>query len=605
MPLDRVKPEDIPSQKEMITRSTLNALLREKMLNYSGLEKSQILKDYAWRLSDALPYNVYVISYISDMVSSMLGPKGLDKMVVKDIGEVRPTRKVVITNDASEFLSELEFESPVGRLVKDLSSTLNKEVGDGVASTMVLIGSLLKEALELRKKGIHPNLIRRGYEFALKKSLDFLDSIRQPVDVNNTRLLFGIVLTTIRGKATDFLVELANSLISELSRELISLTGFTATDYYSSTLLNLFPIKVYKLPGNLSESKVIKGVVIRNEIVSRRMLRKIEGARIAVLSGPIVFRDMENTRFSYDNVVYTIGLPKQIQEYSRSRLGLLRSFVKSIKRAGANLVCTRKGLDEAVISAFEYEGISAIRRIVDEDIERIAKATSARVVPRASLISEDDLGGAEIVEEIEVAGQRWIIFDGCKNPQSISVLLRTPSEEIIFDAEHLIRKAVNSLRSLLISPFVVPGGGTAHLEIAVRLREFSYTLGSRLSIVVESYAKALESVSFRIVNNAGFRAWDILNELKSLHALGYTNAGFDVCEGRIVSDVISELLIADPYYVIRRSLQAATEFSNMIISVDQIIFTPTTELESVRKKLQEMEEHHKSPEDWIEEKDVV
>ena len=566
------------------------AAVRQQILAYTGLKQAQLFKDYAWKTGreDTLRSNAKAVEIITGMVSTMLGPKGLDKMVVKEIGGVRPTRKVTITNDSAEFLSLLDFEHPVGMLLVDAAKTVDGEVGDGVASTLVLIGALLSEALKLRRLGLHPAVIARGYEMACGKALKALEGISLEVGDGDAAILGQVATTAISGKGVASFAAKLSSLVVDLALEMRRLLR-----------ADLSKVEVYKMPGNISDTSLIRGVVIRNEMASRGMPRVIKDARIATLFTPIVFRDMERSP-SYNDVVFNFTKPEEMKSYADSRYRVVSVLAEKVQRAGANVLCTRKGLDEAALSRLESLGIAAIRRISDEDVQRIASATGARVVSGVNNLTAEDIGTADLVEEIWSENGNWIKFEGCKNPASISVLVKSPSEEMTFEVEHLMKNAISTIRNVLRNGRVLPGGGVTHLSLASFLRKHSGSTGSREAFAIESFANALEEVPSTIARNAGLDSLRILTRLRAAHSKGPTRLGMDVRTGE-VCDVV-ERGVLDPLDVVRQSLITATEFSKTIVRLDQVIFTPTTQEEQVRKRQRERAERGKRPEDWVEEK---
>ena len=59
---------------------------------------------------DVRAQNVLAASAIANVVKSSLGPVGLDKMLVDQIGDV------TITNDGATILKQLEVEHPAGKV---------------------------------------------------------------------------------------------------------------------------------------------------------------------------------------------------------------------------------------------------------------------------------------------------------------------------------------------------------------------------------------------------------------------------------------------------------------------------------------------------------
>jgi T-complex protein 1 subunit alpha len=74
---------------------------------------------------DVRTQNVTAALSVANVVKSSLGPVGLDKMLVDDVGEV------TITNDGATILNQLEVEHPAARVLVQLSEMQDKEVGDG------------------------------------------------------------------------------------------------------------------------------------------------------------------------------------------------------------------------------------------------------------------------------------------------------------------------------------------------------------------------------------------------------------------------------------------------------------------------------------------
>jgi chaperonin GroEL (HSP60 family) len=595
MPLDRVTPADIPSQKEMILESLAKREQRQKIRIYTGLKEGRLLKDLAWKTQKdgTLLTNQFVVTYIAGIVKTMLGPRGLDKMFVRDIGEIRPTRKVTITNDAAEVLSLLEFEHPVGRLVADVSKSVDKEIGDGVATTIVLAEALLRQGTFMVKMGLHPNTIAEGYKDALKQSIKILNEISIRAGLFDTPTMEKVAKTTICGKG---LAEAETQLAAIAVRAVQTLLKNGKTRYVDLNLL-----KVEKALGNsITDSELLTGVMLRNEVVSRYMPLSVKDARIAVISTPIVYRNMEKP-IAYEDVVFEFENPKKLGYYSQARREILTSIAGKVKQVGANVVFSRKGLDPIAISEFENSGILAVRRIIEGDIEKISLATGSKIVGDIWTITSDDLGYAELVEEKEIGGEKWILIKGCKNPASVSIMLRAPSEETTFEAEHLIWNAIHSVSNVAHENYVVPGAGASFLEIATLLRQMSRWIDSRKALAVEGFANALEEVPKAIIGNSGINLLDQIIKLRSLHSRGEKYAGFNAVTSSLC-DVVKEGIL-DPLSTVRQSLISATELTNMILKVDALIYNPTTKEEKIEKKNREREERGKRPEDWVEEKE--
>jgi len=113
--------------------------------------------------------NVMAASSIANIVKSSLGPVGLDKMLVDDIGDV------TITNDGATILKLLEVEHPAAKVLCELAELQDKEVGDGTTSVVIIAAELLKNADELVKQRIHPTSVISGYRLACKEAVRYIN----------------------------------------------------------------------------------------------------------------------------------------------------------------------------------------------------------------------------------------------------------------------------------------------------------------------------------------------------------------------------------------------------------------------------------------------
>src|SRR6185295_10154582 len=110
---------------------------------------------------------------------------------------------------------------------------------------------------------------------------------------------------------------------------------------------------------------------------------------------------------------------------------------------------------------------------------KLSKATGARIVTNTGEISKDDIGFAELVEERKIETDKWVFIEGCKNPKSVTILIRGGSQRLVDEAERSIHDALMALKCVVEYPFVVVGGGASEAIISRKLREWSASLASR------------------------------------------------------------------------------------------------------------------------------
>ncbi|MCE4600522.1 MAG: thermosome subunit, partial [Desulfurococcales archaeon] len=237
---------------------------------------------------------------------------------------------------------------------------------------------------------------------------------------------------------------------------------------------------------------------------------------------------------------------------------------------GASVVVTQKGIDEVAQHFLAKKGIMAVRRVKRSDIEKIAKATGAKIVTSLRDLKPEDLGYAELVEEKRVGEDKMIFIEGAKNPKSVTILLRGANDMLLDEAERNVMDALHSLRNIMKEPKIVGGGGAVEIEIALKLKDYAKSLSGKEQMAVEAYSEALEVVPVVLAESAGMDALDTLLQLRSLHAKGYKFAGVNVVEGKIEEDM-TKLNVYEPILVKKQAIKSASEAAISLLKIDDVI----------------------------------
>jgi len=512
-----------------------------------------ILKEGATRSRgrDAQHNNIMAAMIIAEAVKSSLGPKGMDKMLVDSLGDV------TITNDGRTILDEMDVEHPAAKMMVEVAKTQDEEVGDGTTTAVVVAGELLNKAEELINKNVHATVIIDGYRKAANKSLEILEKIAIPVDPTGKKDLRKVAMTSLITK----LVAENREQLAEITVDAILHVAQKVGDEYRADLDN---IMVEKKPGeSITDTKLIKGIVLDKEVVHPGMPKRVENANIALLDAAL---EVEKTEF---DAKINIETPDQMEAFLREEENMLREMAKKVKKAGANVVVCQKGIDDMVQHFMAKEGIMVVRRAKKSDMEKLAKATGGRVVTNLDDFTENDLGHAEVVEERKIGDDKMTFIEGCKNPRSVAILIRGGTERIVDEAERSVHDALCVVRDVVQEPKLLGGGGAPELEISRELRDFAATLPGREQLAVQAYAEAVDTVAVTLGENAGLDPIDILSELRVHHEKGETWAGIDVFEGKVKD--MKELEVYDPLAVKKQIIKSATEAATMILKIDDVI----------------------------------
>ena len=495
--------------------------------------------------------NIAAAKAVADAVRTTLGPKGMDKMLVDSIGDI------VITNDGVTILEEMEIEHPAAKMMVEVAKTQNEEVGDGTTTAVVIAGELLKKAEELLDQEIHPIIITKGFKLAKDKALEVLEDMAIEVDIKDKEMLKKIAKTSMTGKSA----ERASEKLADIVVEAV-LT--VAEEKDGKIVIDTDNIKREKRHGaSVEETELIKGIVIDKEVVHPGMPKVVKDAKIALIDTALEVKETET------EAKIQITSPEQLEAFLEQEEKMIKEMVDKIKEVGANVVFCQKGIDDLAQHYLAKAGIMAVRRVKKSDMEKLAKATGGKIVTNLDDLTKDDLGYAKIVEEKKIANEEMIFVRDCKNPKSVTILVRGSTEHVVDETDRAIEDAIGAVASAIEVGKVVPGGGAPETEVARQLRDFAQGLSGREQLAVLAFADALEIIPRSLAENAGLDPIDILVELRAAHEKGKKNAGIDLDEGKVVDMV--EKGVIEPLKVKTQAIKSAAEAAEMILRIDDVI----------------------------------
>ena len=333
----------------------------------------------------------------------------------------------------------------------------------------------------------------------------------------------------------------------------------------NKTVIDKDQIKVEKKKGaSLAESQLVKGIVIDKEIVHAGMPKKIKDARIALIDAALEIKETET------DAKIQITSPDQLQAFLDQEEAMLKRMVSKIKESGANVVITQKGIDDMAQHFLSKAGIAAIRRVKKSDMDKLAKATGAKVVTRIDDLSAEDIGKAGNVHEKKIAGDDMVFIEDCANPKSVTIFVRGGSDHVIDEAERAITDALGAVTTAVRDGKIVSGGGSCEIEVAMKLREFAKTVGGREQLAIEAFAETLEVIPRTLAETAGMDPIDTLVGLRSKHnGKEGKYIGVDVYESKLAN--MKNAKVIEPLGVKIQAIISATEVSEMILRIDDLI----------------------------------
>jgi thermosome len=504
------------------------------------------------RGKEAQRNNIMAARVIGEVLKTTLGPRGMDKMLIDNLGDI------TITNDGAAILNEIEVEHPAAKMMVEIAKTQDDMVGDGTTTAVVLASELLKKAEELLDQNIHPTILVAGYRKAAQKAIEIIEKNAIPVDINDKKTLLKVALTSMSSKA----VGAAREHLAQIAIEAVKQIAEQRGDKMLADIDNIQLVK--KTGKSLLETQLIQGIIVDKEVVHPGMPKKKENAKIALIDSAL---EIEKTEISAE---IRIRDPTQMKAFLDQETNMMQEMVNKIKASKTDVVFCQKGIDDMVQHFLAKEGIIAARRIKQSDMEKLSRATGARIVSDLEDLKPKDLGTAGTVEERKIGDDKMIFVEKCKDPHSVAVLIRAGLERMVDEAERAMIDALSVVSDVIENNKIVPGGGAVEIEVAKELRKYATKVGGREQLAVEAFADAVEVIPRTLAENAGLEPIDILVDLRSTHEKeDGQNKGINIYTGKTQNNLDNGII--EPVAVKEQAIKSAAESAAMILRIDDVI----------------------------------
>ncbi|MFX1452714.1 MAG: thermosome subunit beta [Promethearchaeota archaeon] len=510
-----------------------------------------ILKEGAEEVKEkeARIQNINAMLAIAETVSSTLGPKGMAKMIVDSLGDS------TITNDGAEILKKLDIENVSANMMVNVAKAIDTDIGDGTTAAVIFSAALLKNALELIEQDIHPKHITHGYKLASDKALQIVKELANKITKEDTEILKNAAKTAMNSKdiapLRDFFADLALKAVKHIEDE--------------NVFNNVGDIKIVKAQGkSLKDSELISGVYIEKEKVNTNMPELLKNVKIAVIRKKL---DVVKTEF---DAQIQIQKPADIQKFLDQEGQILKEYLKIFKNLGITMIVNNNDISDKFGASLAKEGIAAIKNVGEKDYKSILKATGAKFVDDIKLLTENDLGFAETVKFEKIGTNDYTFFEGCKNPKSVSILLKGGLQNVLDAAEISLNDVLSVIAKTIDTKMIVAGGGAVYIELAKKLRTYANEISGKEQLAVNAFALALEEIPKTLIRNAGLDEIEKITELRAAHKTDNDKwIGIDTINNTIGDNFKKG--IVEPAALILYLIKSGSELANLILRVDRII----------------------------------
>jgi len=488
---------------------------------------------------------------ISDLVKSTLGPKGMDKILMS----VSKGNQVTVTNDGATILKSIYVDNAAAKVLVDISKAQDDEVGDGTTSVVVFAGELLRQAEQLVNQKVHPMTIIQGFREACTVAKEALEAAALDHAADEAAFrkdLMNIARTTLSSKILthdkDHFANLACDAVMRLKG-----SG------------NLEMIQLIQKPGgSLKDSFLDEGFILDKKFNTGHP-KKIENAKILIANTP-----MDTDKIKIYGARVRVDSMAKVGEIEAAEKAKMAAKCEKIAKHGCNLFINRQLIYNYPEQELMRAGVASIEHADFDGVERLALVTGGEITSTFDDPSNVKLGHCDLVEEMMIGDDTLIHFSGCSLGEACTIVLRGASTHVLDEAERSLHDALCVLSQTAADTRVIYGGGWAEVAAAADIDRAAALVGSKKSLCMSAFARALRRIPEIIADNAGLDFAEIVSQMRAANAADASSTvGVDVVAGG--AGDMKALGIYESFKVKSTALASASDAVEMILRVDDII----------------------------------
>ena len=509
--------------------------------------------------------NITAAKELSRIVSTSLGPNGMNKLVVNHL------EKITVTSDCATIVKELEIEHPAAKMLSLAATMQDDECGDGTNLTVSFAGGLLHQTEELLRSGLHTSEIIAGYKKAGQKLSEILPTlVTKSYTTVDEESLAEAIRPVLAAKQLD-----SDTVLAPLVAKATLATASKKASYTSGLSVNPEQVRVTKiLGGRMDQSQVIHGFVALRNVETT--LTSAQDAKVTVFACGIEASGTEAKG------TVLMKNADDLKGYNKSEETKMEEIIKSIADTGTKIIVSGGSISEMALHFIERYNMVCIKIPSKWELRRLCSAINASALVRLGPATPDEMGYVDEFSVDEIGARPVSIFkqtkslkDGCK---LATILLRASTTNVLMDLERAVDDGVHACRQLCKDGRLVPGAGATEMELAVQIRNYADSCPGLDQYAIRAFAKTLEFCPKVLAENAGLSATHVLAGLSAAHANGNATAGVDI-EGGLdgtsdnKSGILTDNTIEDILITKDSAFRLALDAALTVLKVDQIIMS--------------------------------
>ena len=441
--------------------------------------------------------NIDACRTITQTVQTSLGPYGRNKIVINHL------QKMVLTNDAATILRELDVVHPAAKLLVMASQQQEAEMGDATNMVIVFAGELLKKAEELLRMGLKTSEIVKGYERAQGFALSALEELEvdKVENIRDQAELAKAISTVVAAKQSG-----SEAFLAEMVAEAV--LAVLPKNPYNFNVDNIRVVKI--MGGSLEQSKVVKGMVFGREPDSS--VKKATKAKVGVFSCPIDISQTETKG------TVLLKNSKELYDFTKGEEAQMEQAIKELHDSGMRVVVAGTSVGELALHYLNRFGMLVIKVMSKFELRRLCRVVGATPLARLGAPMPDEMGNVDIVETLEIGGDRVTVFrQENEQTRTATLVLRGATQNHLDDVERAVDDGVNVVKAITRDPRLVPGAGAAELQLTERLTAIADKTPGLSQYAIRKYAEAFEVIPRTLAESAGLDATEVLARLYTAH----------------------------------------------------------------------------------------
>ncbi len=331
--------------------------------------------------------------------------------------------------------------------------------------------------------------------------------------------------------------------------------------------VNLELIKIQeKTGGSIEDTQLIEGILIDKDFSHPQMPKEVHDARIAILTCPFE-APKPKTKHNID-----ITSAESFNKLYKLEQKYFADMIEHLKKNGCNIALCQWGFEDEANHLLLQNQLPAVRWVGGVDIELIAMATGARIIPRFEEITPEKLGKAGRIKELHfgTGDEKMLVIEDCANCKAVTILVRGGSKMIVQEAERSIHDALCVVSTLIRCNRIVWGGGASEIACSLAVQKKAQEIDSTEQYAVNAFADALEQIPMALAENTGLNALKVLTQAKLAQTENKT-AYYGIDCMSIGSNNMKEQKVFETLLSKKGQLQLATQVVKMILKIDDVI----------------------------------